>query len=384
MEKQMEETGDYRQRLTDHLIQQLEAGTAPWLKPWQPSKDSAQLPFNPVTNKSYRGANSILLSVMATEKGYEDPRWCTYKQALEQGWQVRKGQKGTPIEYWKFSETQQAQDDYGNPVVDKEGKPVLVEVKLEKPQVFRAFVFNARQMDCVPELAIETKRTFAWVPEERAEAILNASVAIILHDQHDRAFYSPTKDEIHLPPRGAFSSASGYYATALHELGHWSGHESRLNRTFGANFGSPDYAKEELRAELASYFLSARLGLPHDPSHHAAYVKNWIVVLKDDKNEIFRASRDAEKITDFVMSLDRTKELDRSSEHSNTNEKEHPRERTILAVPFAEKDQAKVLGARWDKAPLPDSMRKLKSLAAVVFPSEGRKQAYGFLRGFTE
>ncbi len=302
----MAESKDYRQILTDKLIEQLEAGTAPWQKPWDAKAGISRLPYNPTTGKEYRGANSIYLAM----HGRDDPRWATYKQAAAEGWQVRKGEKGTLVEYWKMSDERPAVDGAGNPVLDENGKQKTVHVALERPQVFRAVVFNAQQMDGVPELD-KGPRQYEWDPEQRAEQIIEASGARIYHDQNDRAFYSPSKDEIHLPGRDQFPDQAAYYSTALHELGHWTGHESRLGRDLTGGFGSSDYAKEELRAELSSYFMADKLGIQHDPGQHAAYVGSWIKALKEDKNEIFRAAKDAEKITEYVLQLDqeRTKEV---------------------------------------------------------------------------
>lgn len=305
----MAESKDYRQVLTDRLIEQLEQGTAPWQKPWDAKAGIPRLPYNPTSGKEYRGANSLALSMY----GRSDPRWCTYKQAEAKGWQVRKGEKGALVEYWKFFDEQPAVDDKGRPILDEKGEQKKITVQLEKPQVFRAVVFNAEQMDNVPELA-KGPRLYEWDPLERAEQILASSQAKIFHDQNDRAFYSPARDEIHMPGRDQFPSSQAYYSTALHELGHWTGHESRLGRDLTGGFGSSDYAKEELRAELASYFLADKLGIPHEAGgldQHAAYVKSWIKALKDDKNEIFRAARDAEQITEYVLQMDRerTKEV---------------------------------------------------------------------------
>ncbi|MVF24207.1 DUF1738 domain-containing protein [Methylocaldum sp. BRCS4] len=312
-----EKSRDYRQELTDLIIRKLEEGAAPWQKPWKPG-ESGLFPHNPTTDKPYRGANALHLTLVAEIRNYNDPRWMTYKQAAEQGYQVRKGEKGTVVEYWKFHEERPVLDDQGQPVVDEEtGKPKTVTYALDKPRVFRAVVFNAKQMDNVPEWKNEPKQ-FDWDPSERAEQIIRESGARIFHDQGDRAFYSPYKDEIHLPGRDQFASAEAYYGTALHELGHWTGHSSRLNRDLAHPFGSEGYAKEELRAELASYFMSHRLGIAHDTDRHAAYVKSWIKVLREDKNEIFRASRDAERITDFLMSPELAKNVDLARAQSQT------------------------------------------------------------------
>jgi putative DNA primase/helicase len=159
-----------------------------------------------------------------------------------------------------------------------------------------------------------------WEINEIAQAILQNSGAKILHDQPDRAFYNRLTDTIHLPPRAAFDSAANYYGTALHETAHWSGHSSRLSRDTLNNshgFGDIEYAREELRAELASVFLMAERGIPHNPDSHAAYVKSWLKSLADDKNEIFRAARDAHKAADLLIALEHHKSLEQALTHIN-------------------------------------------------------------------
>ena len=292
---------DFRTRLTNKLIERLEAGTAPWQKPWDARVDL--MPQNPVTGKPYRGINNLALSL----EGRSDPRWMTLKQAAAAGYRVNKGEKGSQIEYWKRTEQQPKLDAAGAPVLGTDGKPEKINVSLTRPRVFTAVVFNAEQMTGVPELD-RSDRTYEWSPEERAEQILTASGAQITHEQADRAFYRSSTDSIHMPGKDQFASSQAYYGTALHELGHWTGHSSRLDRDLSGAYGSVSYAKEELRAELASYFLADRLGIPHDPDHHASYVASWIEVLKQDKNEIFKAAAAAEKITEYVIGL----ELDRS------------------------------------------------------------------------
>ena len=145
-------------------------------------------------------------------------------------------------------------------------------------------------------------------PQERAQGILDRSGAKLFHDQGDRAFYRPSTDSIHLPARAQFDSVEAYYAVALHELSHWTGDKSRLDRDLAHPFGSLGYAKEEMRAEIASFMLGEELGVGHDPSNHAAYVKSWIKVLQDDPKELFRASAAAEKIMDYVLDLEIEKE----------------------------------------------------------------------------
>lgn len=310
------EKRDYRQELTDALIAKIEAGTAPWQKPFDSTNPAFLLPVNPTTGKNYRGGNTLQLLVTAEEKGFIDPRWATFKQAQDRDWQVRKGEKGTSIEYWKFSEEVTKKDESGKPVRDAEGNLVKIHTKLEQPRVFRAVVFNLQQMNGAPAWE-QTTTKYDWTPIEKGEAILAASGADIRHDQFKKAFYSPSTDSIHLPQKSQFRDDAKYYGTALHELGHWTGHESRLDRNLSGGFGSESYAREELRAELASYFLAARTGIPNDPDRHASYLQSWIRALKDDKNEIYRASRDAEYITEYVLELERKKDkpTERTGEH---------------------------------------------------------------------
>ncbi len=289
----------FHEQVADDLIKQLKQGTAPWQKPWKPGDPLLTLPNNPTTGKRYRGINTVNLM----SKGRSDPRWMTYKQATSLGAQVIKGEKGTQVQYWKFTEEHTKIDENGKPVLDNDGKQIKQQVKLERPRAFYATVFNAEQLDNLPKLEIKAPD---WEPIARAEQILQASNAVIKHGQNDKAFYRSSTDEIHLPHKEQFQQPDQYYATALHELGHWTGHESRLNRDLGNPFGSEAYAKEELRAEIASMIIGSELGIGHDPEQHAAYVGSWIKVLEDDPKEIFRATADAEKIQDYVMSLTQT------------------------------------------------------------------------------
>ncbi len=290
---------DVRQELTDELIRMVEAGTAPWQKPWDATAAATalQMPQNPVTGKPYRGGNSIQLLIAATKMGQgDDPRWCTYKQAQAEGWQIKKGSKAQTIQYWKWDDDEKR----SNPVT---GATDTVKVKRDVPSAFYASVFHASQIDGIPEYQPPTAALAEWEAVELAEKIIAQSGARIVHDQLDRAFYSPNKDDIHLPPRAAFASSLDYYEVVLHEIGHWSGHETRLNRDLSGGFGSASYAREELRAQLASLFMSAELGVPFNPQRHAAYQASWIVALSEDKNEIYQAASQAHQIAEFVIGL---------------------------------------------------------------------------------
>jgi putative DNA primase/helicase len=287
----------FHEMVAEQLIEQLRAGTAPWQRPWVAGEPRSAVPLNPVTGKRYKGINAIFLM----SQGRSDARWMTYKQAASVDAQVRKGERGTPIQYWKFSEEHNKLDEQGRPVLDAQGEPVKVTVMLERPRVFFATVFNAEQIDGLPVQAVVQP---TWDPLERSEALLKASGAVIRHGESNRAYYRSSTDSIHLPDPGQFPSADRYYATALHELGHWSGHESRLGRDLANPFGSEAYAREELRAEIASMILGDELGIGHDPGQHASYVASWIQVLQDDPLEVFRAAADAEKIHDFVLAFE--------------------------------------------------------------------------------
>ncbi|MCG9702486.1 ssDNA-binding domain-containing protein [Vibrio natriegens] len=292
----------HAQNIADLLITQIEAGTAPWQKPWDAEKSVR--PHNALTQNAYKGGNALYLQALQTLNGYEDPRWMTYKQAQSVGAQVRKGEKSSTIVHYKFEETKKEKQP--------DGSIIEVTEKLDRPRAFEAKVFNAEQIDGLePYKAPELK----WQPNEKAEALLAASQAIIKHDEIDEAYYSPSKDEIHLPGKTAFSDETKYYGTALHELGHWTGHSDRLDRDLSGRFGSESYAKEELRAEIASMLIAQDTGVPNEPHNNAAYIKSWVKVLKDDPAEIARAARDAELISKYVMDLDKTLEHDLAKEN---------------------------------------------------------------------
>ncbi|MCB2039310.1 MAG: conjugal transfer protein TraC, partial [Rhodoferax sp.] len=179
------------------------------------------------------------------------------------------------------------------------------------------------------------------------EHILKASGASITHAPGDRAFYRPATDSIHLPDRGQFPSADNYYATALHELGHWTGHASRLDRDLAHPFGSEGYAKEELRAEIASMILGDELGIGHDPGQHAAYVGSWIKALQDEPLEVFRAAADAEKIHDYVLAFEQKQVQEQDQQQSQAQQQPHE----LTLAQFASQATAQELtnhGRKWE------------------------------------
>ena len=294
-------SADYVDQVASGIIDQLRKGTAPWVKPWEPGERF--MPYNPTTGNEYRGGNAMWLMSQAENRGYDDARWLTYRQAQEQGAQVRKGEKGTPIQFWKWQGLEPVRDAQGKPMLDGEGNPVRELVRYERPRVLSAVVFNAQQIDGLPP-APDRPALPEWERHDRAERILGGSGVDLRHLQGDRAFYHLTEDRITLPERGQFATGDRYYATALHELGHATGHPSRLNRDMAHPFGSEGYAREELRAEIGSLMLGGQLGIGHDPGQHVAYIGSWIKALEQDPREVFRAAADAEKIVKMVRSFE--------------------------------------------------------------------------------
>lgn len=280
----MAKADDHYTRVAEKLIEKLKEGAAPWQKSFDAGGYGTP-PMNPTTGKRYRGGNMIHLML----QDHRDPRWMTYRQAQEAGAQVKEGEKGTPIIYWKFGEEQ---------VVPGEGEN-LVKVELERPRSFISYVFNGEQIEVFPPFLAEKPRECDVV---RAEKLLKASGATIINRSQASAFYKKDLDTIYLPKKEQFPSEAMYYSTALYELGHWTGYGSRLNREFGP-FGSMTYAKEELRAKISGMMLSAELGIGQSADNHAAYVRSWIKTLEDDPRELFRAATDAEKILNYVMSM---------------------------------------------------------------------------------
>ena len=352
----------FHEEFAEKIIQRLQEGTAPWQIPWTPGK-TPLVPHNPASGTVYRGMNRVHLAL----SGYDDPRWMTLRQANEQGYSILPGSKATPVVYFQFTDEKNKLDKDGKPLLDADGKPEKEKVELDKPIVRFAHVFNAEQVDGIPPLEL-TDKAFEWEPQEKAENILSASGATIKHDQSNRAFYRRGEDAIHLPPKENFDAPDKYYSTALHELGHWTGDEKRLNREKGP-FGSELYAREELRAEIASWMLGQEIGVGHDSEQHASYVESWIKALKEDPYEIVRACRDAEKIKEYVIGLEQEKGLQQEAPENtvlwkNDQEKKEDiaammglpfvpaREKTFLDVQpnnLEEKKEIWRLGGKWDE-----------------------------------
>ena len=241
-----------------------------------------------------------------------------------------QGEKGTRILFWQFESRKLARGKDGRPVLDKAGEPVYETRVLPHPRVYPYTVFNAEQCKGLPART-ERRSAEDWDPIEAAEKVLRHSGARIRHTSEDRAYYDLARDRILLPHRDQFPDAPSFYQTALHELGHWTGHPDRLNRETlvrgtEAGFWSTLYAREELRAEISSMITGDRLNLGHDPSRHAGYVRSWVRALRDDPREIYRAARDAQAMSDWTLERvrERTAQLEAAAPGASAGETAAP------------------------------------------------------------
>lgn len=268
-------TFDLYQTVTDKIIASIEAGTMPWVKPWDINKSGAD--YNIVSGKAYQGINTLLLNLA----GFSSPQWATYKQWFEKGAQVKKGAQSTMIVY--FSKIEKTEMVNG---IEKDNSFFML-------KYFN--VFNIEQTDyMMPETP---KAEFNSI--EACENVIDQWQDKITYTG-SKAFYVPSMDYINMPAKEAFKTEKGFYNTAFHELAHLTGHESRLNRDFSGRFGSESYAFEELVAEIASAFVSNSCGID-SIQNHDSYIASWLQVLKNDKKAIFTASKLASQAADLVM-----------------------------------------------------------------------------------
>lgn len=278
--------------VTDRIVAELERGSVPWVRPWNGSGTALGMPRSAATREFYSGINVLILWDAVMKRGYASQEWLTFRQALNLGGHVRKGERGTTICYADSfipkSERERARDEGGDPNV--------------VPFLKRFTVFNVEQCEGLPAHIVAAPKPVPasdLVPE--AEALIAASGAAI-REGGGEAFYHRGDDFIRLPPRGAFTSPADFYCTALHELGHWTAHPSRLNRDLAHRYGTTAYAREELIAELTSAFLCAHLNIVPQV-RHADYLANWLQILKDDSRAIFHAASQASKASDFLLAL---------------------------------------------------------------------------------
>jgi len=288
------EKGDLYSRITGRIVEELEKGVRPWLKPWNTEHSAGRI-TRPLRHNGqpYRGINVLMLWGEAMAQGFACPIWMTYKQAYELGAQVRKGEHGSLV---VFADRIRRTD------TDANGNDVDREIPFLKGYT----VFNCEQIDNLPA-QYNAPAAPVLDPVQRieaAEAFFRNVGADIRHGG-DRAYYSIHNDYVQMPPFETFRDAESYYATLAHETTHWTRHPNRLDREFGRKrWGDEGYAAEELVAELGSAFLSADLGITPEPrDDHASYIGNWLTVLKNDKRAIFTAAAHAERAAGFLHGL---------------------------------------------------------------------------------
>ncbi|MBS0471319.1 MAG: DUF1738 domain-containing protein [Proteobacteria bacterium] len=287
------------EEVTDRIVRELETGSVPWVRPWTASGVSLGLPRSAATRRFYSGINVLILWDAVIRRGFASQEWLTFRQALDLGGHVRKGERGTAICY----------ADRFIPKKEQERAREAGDAPNAIPFLKRFIVFNVEQCDGLPAHIVAKSEPVP--PSELspdAETLFAATGARFVEGGGE-AFYHRGEDFIRLPFRETFLSPADYYCTALHELGHWTAHPSRLNRDLQHRFGSSAYAREELIAELTSAFLCAHLNIVPQV-RHADYLGHWLQILKEDSRAIFHAASQASKATDFILAFQSASEAE--------------------------------------------------------------------------
>ena len=301
-----------RKQLVDEVLKNLESDAGLWKQGWKASG----VPVSAITGKRYNGVNRMFLAYASMLRGYTDNRWMTFNQMEEKGWSFKRDAEGNSlgknagvaIEYFELRdrETKKPFDKYVLDGMTADEREAYMD---ENVYAIRKYyrVFNGDVIEGIP--ALEVKEHDSSGKNERAERILQMwsdTEAKIIYGG-DEAYYSPALDKIHLPEREKFVDMPEFYSTALHEIGHSTGHEKRLNRELGTR-GTVEYAVEELRAEIASMFMEQDLDIAVGEKHiqnNSAYIQHWHGKIKEDPNILFTAIADAEKISKFVMAKEK-------------------------------------------------------------------------------
>lgn len=295
MTKKLNEKQKARNFLIDMYIESLKEDEIPWRMGWS---DGSKL-FNPISDKEYHGVNILTLMAVSRKEGYEDPRWCTFKQASDKGWHIKKGAKGTPVEYWMPYDTENRKW-----LTWSEFRDLDMDEK-EKCSLFckTSYVFNAQQIEGIPEYQQEWNE---WInPAPFVDRLID-NMGVDYLEAGDSAYYKPSHDRVVIPVRETFYDDYSYNSVRLHELCHATGHPSRLNRNILNPFGGEEYAKEELRAEISASFISQDIGLPVSDANldnHKAYIQSWIKILENNPEELFKAIKDAEAIEKYALEI---------------------------------------------------------------------------------
>ncbi|TXG98604.1 MAG: DUF1738 domain-containing protein [Nevskiaceae bacterium] len=278
--------------ITSRIIAELEAGRLPWVQPWGTvsAKAPLALPRNAATSRQYSGINILILWGAVVQQGYPTQAWLTFRQALALGGNVRKGERGTTVVY----------ADRFTPEDEKRRARETGDAPGQIPFLKRFTVFNAAQCEGLPEeIAVVAPPPPPGMIEPQVEALIRAT-GIDFRIGGDRAFYVPALDYVQVPPPQAYFEPINWHRTALHELGHGTGHASRLDRDFTGSFGTKAYAFEELVAEMNAAFCCAALGIV-PTVRHADYIGSWLEVLREDNRAIVRAASQASKAADWLL-----------------------------------------------------------------------------------
>lgn len=277
---------DIYQEITNRIILDFKKGTPVWEKPWK--KGVVGVPINTFSKTFYSGINTLTLWMKQAEEGFETSQWLSFLQAKNLGGSIKKGETAAQIMSYKKLE-----------VTDEKTEEIKT-IHIHK----KHFVFNISQTKGLDHLinrsSSEDEPVFQ--DEKKAEELIKASKAQINFAPIDRACYFPGKDKILMPKREQFKTKEGFYSTLFHELSHWTGHKSRLNRKKGNKKGSKAYAFEELIAEISASFICCHLGFKYS-TQHSTYIKHYLEVLKKDKQAIFKAASKAQKATEFILNF---------------------------------------------------------------------------------
>ncbi|OYY72030.1 ArdC family protein [Sphingomonas sp. 28-63-12] len=292
---------DLYQDITDKIIAELDAGRLPWVQPWAAARASLDMPHNASTRNRYSGINIIILWDAVISCGFSTNAFLTFRQALSLGGHVRKGERGTTVVYAKpFTPAEEKRR------AEREGREAA-----RIPMLKRFTVFNTDQCDDLPA------EICAPPPPIPDDLILPAADALIKATGADfriggnQAFYAPGLDYVQVPRPDAYFEPINWHRTAFHELGHWSGHGSRLNRDLSGGFGSVPYGREELVAEMAGAFVCASMGIA-PTVRHADYLGSWLAIIREDNRAIVRAASAASRAADFILGFRDEAEADAS------------------------------------------------------------------------
>lgn len=300
-------------QLSDKLIAEIKEGNSLFQKPVKENgKPAFVTPINPVTGKGYSAMNALIMGM----KRYDDPRWLSAEAARYAGNWVKKDEKGTLIEFPKTKDIQAIRTAEGARIKDESGVTQTKTVTFDKPQQAKPFLFNGEQLKDMPpleEFLAKQNEGQTLSPNERAEKLIEDSKAVIIHGGQE-AYYDKQRDAIFMPELEHFENETKYLQAAIHQLAHWSGHESRLNRPMEGKFGSLDYAREEMRAAIAGILIGGELKIGHNFGQQAAYMNNFAKILRDEPFEIAKASRDAQKISNLLLGTAQKREQKQAPE----------------------------------------------------------------------